>query len=442
MKSLRSVYFGLGLIPFSVLAATNDSSDVSLESYLKEDHPEIYQSLIDQKIDIKALEAKGQDAPDNTKALLISNISEKRHPREICQSKEIGGVFLENNYVAACVNKCGTFGYNFGSRTLGMTFNSHGSGTVIEPDFLKPGTPHEYFSVSIGSSVYTNNTTQYTNVLPKCNIPTTVIPLNQDVSPNKLGGALVTSAIGGLTVKQKYSLDPDAREIIMRTEIINTGSAPIGGIKFARGIDPDQDMPNTFKTWNKKGFVFTPNPYPSLGGLPPSTVSFPDFTLLPVTYSVAPENIVWAVGEKSRLFIALYSIDPVTHNTCVSPIWTTNPSDIISGSPSSCVAPSFNDSTINMGFDVGTLGVGETKVFSYRYMFKDTRKRLPYMPYLNSDFKLVLPFVEYKPAELASPMYLSAEMSPAFNGSKMMFNVDRYTVQENSVKDVETTSVK
>ncbi len=83
-------------------------------------------------------------------------------------------------------------------------------------------------------------------------------------------------------------------------------------------------MPTTFSTLNRKGYTFP-------------------IGVVPIT--VSPQNIVWAEGRNSKLGVALYSIDPVKHDTRISSVWTTNPAVILS--PTCGQALNYADDSIN-----------------------------------------------------------------------------------------------
>ena len=151
----------------------------------------------------------------------------------------------------------------------------------------------------------------------------------------------------------------------------NNGMVNLKNIQYARGLDPDQDIPTTYNTLNRIGHTFFS---PTSGGS----------VVRPV--DVSPSNIAWSEGKNSQLSIALYSVDPVKHNTCISSPWTTEPSDILSRKcglpeqpiydrPRGIFGSDYSDSSINIAFAIGNLKVGEKKVFSYKYLFDKSIKR-------------------------------------------------------------------
>lgn len=367
---------------YPAIAFSNESD--SLESYLKNYQPETYQLAQEKGVDLYALESS---APNNIN-LIPNDLTQKaerieviapdlpRTARALCEKPPenvSGGIFLENNFIATCVSADGTFGN--GGYSLGMTFNPLGTGTVNTPDYLQPGSPHEYFSVTINSLNFSNNNRNGPSITAPDNIPTKIYRLDR-YSGAQEGGVFVKSFItdhrgARLEMTQKYTLDPNSREIIVRVEMKNSGDVPLDGITYARGLDPDQDRPTgSFATINRKGHTY-------FGPIP----------ALPV--DVEPQNIAWASGKDSKLSVALYSVDPVYHDTCISNTWTTDPNVILGqlcnyNSPSQPIydrilgnfLSDYSDSTINIAFKVGGLQPNETAVFSFKYLFDKEKKRV------------------------------------------------------------------
>jgi hypothetical protein len=167
---------------------------------------------------------------------------------------------------------------------------------------------------------------------------------------------------------QKYTLDPNSRELIIRVEMHNSGSVILRDLQYARGLDPDQDRPDhSFNTLNRKGHSYFP---PAPGKV----------------VDVSPNNIAWAEGRNTRLSVALYSVDPASHDTCISSNWTVVPTDILNQDCGLSPQPiydriaedhvlNYSDSTINIAFKLGDLRPGNTKVLSYKYLFDKSKRR-------------------------------------------------------------------
>ena len=362
LSSLSKTLLGLSLMTFTTLyAEAKVSIESSIENYAKLYEPTLYRAIQENGIEIDESASPEQESGNAVMPSLLKKVIKPPYlypyPKEArYQCKKNGGILLENKYAATCVSKDGTFGNGY--QLLGMTFNPTGTGTVTAPDYLSPGSPWEFFSVSFNGAFYHNNNSHSGGAIGGGdNIPTRISPLNRWTPggiPYHEGGVMAYSTIPrtGLRITQKYTIDPTAREIIVRVEVYNAGGNPIERLYYARGIDPDQDIPLTFATLNMRGGTF--------GGLAP----------------IAKKNIVQANGIHSKLSVALYSVDPIVHNTCISPSWTMNPVAISSmlPNPSCPVNSNYGDSTINIGFNLGTLMPKQKKVFSFKYLFEKRAK--------------------------------------------------------------------
>jgi len=358
IKTIK-IIIGLSLLTSTALYAGD------FETYIKKYEPEAYKTLKEKGVDLKELEtiSKNEESKQEVAPGVKNNSPATQNIKTLRENCQLygEGVFLENRYVATCISGDGTLGN--GRYKLGLTFNPRGTGTVTTPDYLQPGTPHEYFSIYSAREglLYTNNNRnggKYTPPLDQ--IPTRVRALRRGIDSMPEGGALAYSYIEKprLEIIQKYTLDPNSRELIVRVEIQNLGEE-IRDLYYARGIDPDQDIDlelddyGTFRTWNRRGGYF--------GHLP-----------------ILSKNIAQAVGCRTQLAIGIYSVDPIAHNTCVSRNWTTHPIDIYR-SQNSCASAqysdqmSYSDYTINMAFRVGTLKTKEKKVFSFKYLLEQKR---------------------------------------------------------------------
>ncbi|MCK5889465.1 MAG: hypothetical protein KAG19_05935 [Methylococcales bacterium] len=417
MNNLGKLIIGLSLIPAAHLSAAEEGGrnpqtgkEIKLDVALKEYHPEVLKSIKNQHADIAVLEASSKDIKGNENnavkdesfdavelgklAITPAPLLLKIPTDAAFNCRNSGGIFLENNYVATCVSPNGTFGNGYNS--IGMTFNPSGSGTVTSNDFLQPGSPYEYFSFStLGYTLTNNNTTPSASassvlVTPGSLLSPSAVPSTTTISPldrytPKEGGVLVKSTYGSpsgyhLTMTQKYTLDPNSREIIVNVEMHNTGANAFPDLMYARGLDADVDLSShgTYHTLNRIGHRF-------LSSGP--------------AIDVSPDNIAWAEGVKSHLFVALYSVDPVAHKTCINSTWGTGPItpdriwshdcglfaqpvyDQIAGFSGS----DYSDSTINMAFKVGHLNVGEKKSFSFKYLFGKSKKHVvkPLEPFVS-----------------------------------------------------------
>lgn len=242
------------------------------------------------------------------------------------------GIF-DNGYIKFGYSGDGSFGYG-AWQTPGIFYDSTGSSNYpSNADFLTPGSPFEFFAVKVGGTNYVNNNANYSS--PQ--MPTTVDTSGVVTAGGKTYGVIkFVSTAGGLEITQTYTLGASDQVIAIDVSVRNTTASTIYGVKYARGIDPDVDSPlGTSATHNNRG-----------------------------ADGIDADDIILGTGPKSGRVIGLYTNSGITHNTAVSPGWSTDPATLLSGSSNNSA-----DSTINLAFDLGDLAAGQTKNFSLAYVF-------------------------------------------------------------------------
>lgn len=248
-------------------------------------------------------------------------------------SAAASSLILQNNYIKAGVSDNGTFGWG-GSTRPGMMYDITGTGdfaTAEDYDYLIPGSPWEMFAVNYtkgGDRIHRTN-----NNAGGDNMPDTTI--TGDTS-----SVTAVTHEGNLDITQVYSLAAGAKSILINVTLTNVSDVALEDVKYARGIDPDQDALtyDAFTTHNLRGVT--------LGGT-----------------TISPEDIVYALGVNSELPLSLYSADATPHNTSIA-YWSDNPDTIYTG-----IDDGDGDYTIGMAFDLGTINAGESRSFTYRYLF-------------------------------------------------------------------------
>lgn len=241
------------------------------------------------------------------------------------------GIF-NNGYIKFGYSDDGTFGYG-SNTTPGIFYDSTGAFNFpANADFLTPGTPREFFTLQSSGGTWTNKNDSYTS-------PQLATTRTESIttSGGKTYGTLTfTSTAGGLELKQTITLGANSQVITIDVSVRNTTASTISNVKYARGIDPDVDSPlGTTNTINARG-----------------------------ADGIAATDIVLGTGPLSGRVIGLYTNSSVTHNTNISSGWSVDPSALLGASSNSTA-----DSTINLAFDLGSLGAGVTKSFSFAYVY-------------------------------------------------------------------------
>ena len=242
---------------------------------------------------------------------------------------------LRNAYVRFGYSDDGTLGYG-GTAKPGIQYDKDGTRSFLDTaDFLTPGSPFEFFSVTANGSTKTNNNRSYTSP----GMTTTLADSSVTTSgADTYGSITYVSYNGSLKITQIYTLGATSQVISFQVTMENTGASTISGVKYARGIDPDVDS----------------------NGLAGSTSSTNNVR---GSGSIAATDIVLGTGPVSSRVIGLYSNSTFTHNTSVTG-WTTDPSTYLAGT-----TVGNGDNTIGIGFDLGSFVAGQVKSFSFAYVF-------------------------------------------------------------------------
>lgn len=244
---------------------------------------------------------------------------------------------MRNAYIRFGYSDNGTLGYG-GTQKPGIQYDKDGNRNFLDTaDFLTPGSPWEMFAVKIGSSTYVNNNSsgatggQMTTILKDTSGLTTS-------GADTYGSITYESTAGGLKITQTYTLGQTSQIISMQVTIQNVSGSTINDVKYARGTDPDVDS----------------------NGLPGSTSSTNNVR---GASGISANDIVLATGPVSGRVIGLYTDSSFTHNSGVTG-WTTDPSTYLSGTN-----VGNGDNTIGLGFDLGSFVAGQSKTFSFAYVF-------------------------------------------------------------------------
>ncbi len=231
---------------------------------------------------------------------------------------------LEGDYIRTGVSSNGTLGVG-GSTSPGFIFDDTGTGTFNPAnDYLTPGTPHEGFSISYTSAgVLVNNNTGTQNIGTAAAPTTASNTFDHSV---EWSGTIAST----LTIEHVYGLNDESKQVSVTTTV--TALTDLQDVKYARWIDPDS---GGYASENSRGNA---------------------------TLGLAAEDWVNSVSETNGATLGLYSASDVTHNTAISPGWSTDPDDYLAGS-----ADMIGDYTIGIGFDLGDLSSGDSVMLQYFY---------------------------------------------------------------------------
>jgi hypothetical protein len=235
---------------------------------------------------------------------------------------------LAGNYLRVGVNDSG--GLIDGSFTVGIDYDSTGTGTWTGFDFLKPGTPFEFYSVGYSGAPYLGwNSAGY-------NSGNSFGATTADTSAGAMNSASTTGGVfGPLAISQNLSYADTAGFIDFAVKITNTGGVALTDVVYARGLDPDQDV------------------YANGGYSTNNTIASGD-----LVYASAPITD-WTIG--------IFSSSPYLHVPSIRADWSSDPYSLLTPTNDGD-----GDYTINMAFDIGTLAPGQSADIFFQYRIAET----------------------------------------------------------------------
>ncbi len=212
--------------------------------------------------------------------------------------------------------------------TVGIDQSPTQNGVFTGFDFLKPGTPFEFWSVGADGNSGTQGAGNY------------AYNAFGGTTTNTSAGSLLSTSTTGLhfndiSLSQLMSFGQNSGIIDFSVTLTNIGNAPLSNVVYARGLDPDQD-------------VYAGGGYET-------------------TNTVVSGDLVTARAPVTDWTIGIYSNSSYAHTPTVQSSWATNPYTLLTPHNDG-----YGDYTINMGFDLGTLNVRESKTVTFQYRVAET----------------------------------------------------------------------
>lgn len=234
-------------------------------------------------------------------------------------------VVLNGNVLRVGVNSSGGLINN--SYTVGIDYDETGTGTWTGYDFLKPGTEFEFYSIGVNNSsaaagYYYGNPFNATTV---------------NTSAGSTLSTLTTGNYGLLGISQNLWYTTNGGTINFSVSLTNNGTSAMNDVVYARGLDPDQD-------------VYAGGGYPT-------------------TNTIVSNDLVVGTAPVTDWTIGIYSNSSYAHTPTVRSSWPY-------GNPYGLLTPrndGYGDYSINMAWDIGTLGAGETATINFEYRIAETR---------------------------------------------------------------------
>ena len=235
---------------------------------------------------------------------------------------------LENNYILAGVSDYGTLGSNK-TTSPGILFDPTGLSIYGINDFLAPGTPYEGFYITSSAGNYQSNNTGHSS--------NNFLSFALDQISATVVNATANSNDGLLGISNLYSLTTiGSRSVIeITTTLTNNGTGALDRLNFLRTLDPDPDV----------------NAY----------------TIYDTINTTLSSDQACATGAKTGQTLCIFTADTRTHNAGVSASWAKNPATFLTGTNSGN-----GDFVLGIGFDLGSLGAGNSLSFTYAYALGET----------------------------------------------------------------------
>jgi hypothetical protein len=248
------------------------------------------------------------------------------------QPLQAADVILDGNYLRVGVNNSGSLVDS--AFTVGIDYDKTGTNTPTGFDFIKPGTPYEFFGVGYNnaSAVYAYWDNTYTTF----NGTTTNTSAGSTLSTLTTGAYGEAGALG---ISQMLSFGMNSGIINFAVSLTNNTAEAMSNVVYARGLDPDQD-------------VYAGGGYPT-------------------TNTIVSGNLVTGSAPVTDWTIGIFSDSSYAHTPTVRSSWPIGSSDTYN-----LLTPrddGYGDYSINMAWNVGTLGAGATAVVTFQYRIAETK---------------------------------------------------------------------
>jgi len=231
---------------------------------------------------------------------------------------------LTNGSMTVGIDASGNIRSSGGDGTPGLSYNGN--------EFINLGTPSSWYALSTGGTVYA----QYGSN-----------PLGATTSPSGPTAA-TTLAVGGLNVSMTSVLTaPNKMSTMVTLTNAAGGVGDISGVRWGVGFDPDQGVPNGdgFETYNV---------IQGQGGSAAVLAGVASNTNLAITLS----NTTLGGANDVRAYI-----NDVPFADCCSAV---NPAFAFANAQSVGYG-AFEDASISLSYDVGTVADNSSVTFGYEY---------------------------------------------------------------------------
>ena len=208
---------------------------------------------------------------------------------------------------------------------VGIDYDKTGTSTWTTYDFLKPGTPFEFYSVGVGGDW---NTAGYSS-------GNSFSATTTDSTAGGVFSSVTNFSYGQLLGVQTLSFPAGSGTISFEIVLTNSGESALEDVVYARGLDPDQDV------FAGGGFA--------------------------TTNTIVNGNLVIGSAPITDWTIGIFSDSTYEHVPGISSPWDLNPYALLLGPNDG-----FGDYAINMAWNLGSLNAGESATFAFEYRIAET----------------------------------------------------------------------
>ncbi|MBI5237580.1 MAG: putative Ig domain-containing protein, partial [Deltaproteobacteria bacterium] len=232
-------------------------------------------------------------------------------------------LILEGNVLRVGVSNTG--GLIDDDFTVGIDYDKNGTAAWTAFDFLKPGSPFEFYSIGV-DNLYDAAGYDSGDAFGATTTNT---------SSGSALSALTTGSFNGLDIRQAMTFLKDSGVIEFTITLTNSSGTTMTNLAYARGMDPDQD-------------VYAAGGNDTINDIPRSDL---------VTATAPVTN--WTIGIRDVIGGGVPSVDSG---------WDSNPYNLFIQHNDGN-----GDYTINMAWSKATLAPNESWVIRFQYIIDDTK---------------------------------------------------------------------
>lgn len=209
---------------------------------------------------------------------------------------------------------------------VGIDYDITGTSSWTTFDFLKPGSPFEFYAIGYAGS---GTAAGYSH-------GNSFGASSTNTSAGTMNSGTTVGTYSALSFQQDLWYADDSGFIDFHVTLTNTSATAVSDVVYARGLDPDQD-------------VYAGGGYPTTNIIPSG-------------------DMVYGSAPVTDWTIAIFSDSPYAHTPSIRADWSSDPYSLLTSQDDG-----YGDWTINMAWDIGTLNPGESAEIYFQYRIAETQ---------------------------------------------------------------------